>query len=165
MSQDAIRAALRKTPIPSWVKLVVEQDDPSRAKLVASATVPGAWIAGIYAVRKNGLPLYWPATTKRSRAQRFIGSFVVTADTMTNWFRISDAARVLLEHARKRLKARRGALKAVRTMRRRGTQKAGPGRPRGILRSMEKTGSNRDRNCPDCGNRHRKTPCVPRREP
>lgn len=151
---SAVLVALRRTPLPRGVALLKRKDDISQPRIEADPIIAGGWIATIYAVRKNGLPLYWPRSAKRQRPTLFTRIVVVTDNPLVNVFRIRNAAKPLLEYAARRLRARRRAIRAARTAMRRGTHVPGPGRPRGILRSMEKTGSNRDRRCLDCGWRH-----------
>jgi len=158
VTPDEIERALKQTPLPRGVALVMMRDDISRPRLLP-ATAPGAWLAEIYLARKNGLPLYWPRAANRPRPTRFLASIVTDNDPLVNMLRIENAAAHLVAYAKEKLRRRALGLKGSRTLRKRGAFTIGPGRPRGILRSMEKTGSNRDRNCVSCGRRHRRSPC------
>jgi hypothetical protein len=159
---EAIERALRRTPLPRGVALTMRKDDISRP-LVAQQP-DGSWQASIYAVRKNGLPLWWPKAANRPRPQRFVAKFVAQASELTNMLRVHSAAQVLLEMAEGKLRNRRSGLRAARARRRGAGFHKGPGRPRGILRSMEKTGSNRDRLCVRCEVRHHNQKRCPQGE-
>lgn len=150
---DAIERALRRTPLPAGVSLTMRRSDVERP--LVTQQPDGSWRASIYAVRKNGLPLWWPKAANRPRPLRFSATFVAQDSELANALRVQIVAAALLNRAQKKLAARRGGLRAARTLRRGAGFFKGPGRPRGILRSMEKTGSNRDRNCVSCGRCHR----------
>jgi len=150
---DEIERALLRTPIPRGVALTMRKDDIARPLI--SRTDEGFCQASIYVVRKNGLPLWWPRSARRHRPLKFLASFIVQQSELTNYMRIRDAAKNLLAFAEKKMKARKWGLKAARTKRRTGVGFfRGPGRPRGILRSMEKKGSNPERLCVRCDVRH-----------
>jgi hypothetical protein len=163
MDSFAVAQALRQTPLPRGVALLMRKDDISQPRIEPHPEVAGAFIAAIYVVRKNGLPLYLPACTKRLRKKLFVATVVASADSVTNAIRFENAAAQLLQRSRVRMARYRGGKKSGRTRRRDGTLTAGPGRPRGISQAMEKTGSNPRRLCLDCGRRHKRllTPCRP----
>lgn len=143
--------ALQKTPIPSYVKLDPHRYDPAWPRL----TWVGSQLqASVYLVRKNGLSVYLPTSANRPRRTRFLASFIVDLDPLVNMRRIENAAILLRNYAKRKLQQRAAGLKSARTRRLRGNQGRGPGRPRGILRSMEKTGSNRGRRCVRCEGGH-----------
>jgi hypothetical protein len=152
-----ILIGLRKTPLPKGVALVLERDDP-RPRISSGET---HWFGTIYLVRKNGLPLYMPPSAKRATRLRFLAGFVADVDPLVNMIHIEEAARGLVLYAAEKLANHRAGMKAAKTMRDRKSARRGPGRPRGILRSMEKTGSNRPRNCLRCGGKHGSSPCRP----
>lgn len=143
--------ALQKTPIPSYVKLTTLREDIAWPKLDYQT---GQWQASVYLVRKNGLPVYLPTAANRPRRTRFVASFIVDLDPLVNMRRIQNAAILTREYAKRKLQQRQAGLKSAETRRLRGNQTRGPGRPRGILRSMEKTGSNRGRRCVRCEGGH-----------
>lgn len=151
--------ALRKTPVPSYVKLVTTREDATWPKVAyrhygAEQESAGAWQASVYLVRKNGLPIFWPTSANRPRRTLFVASFVVDLDPLVNMRRLENVTIALRTYAKRKLQQRQAGLKSAETRRLRGNQARGPGRPRGILRSMEKTGSNRGRRCVRCDGGH-----------
>jgi len=154
----AIEKALLRTPLDRGIALTMRRDEIERP--LVTQQPDGSWIASIYVVRKNGLPLWLPRSAKRHRAKKFVATFTAEASELANMMRARSAAKILLETARVAMKRHRGGMKAARTRRRSGVPFfKGPGRPPGIPRAMEKTGSNRDRNCVSCGRRHYPRPC------
>ena len=154
----AIEEALRRTPLSRGVALMMRKDDIERPLI--SQLPDGSWYATIYVVRRNGLPLWWPPAANRPRRTRFAATFIAQASELTNMLRAQSVAKRLLELAKVKLARRMRGLKAARAQRAGVGFHRGPGRPPGILRSMEKSGSNRDRKCPECRRRHHMKPCL-----
>lgn len=153
----AVEEALRRTPVPPWVALVTLRSDPTRPRVLPQGG--GGWLGLIRLVNKKGLPVWFPGTARRAK-QPFVASFVATEDPVTNLLRVENAAEALRRWAKLRLSLRRRGKLSMKARKASGNAQTAP-RPRGILRSMEKTGSNRDRMCVRCDVRHvPKRPCI-----
>ncbi|HEY6547623.1 MAG TPA: hypothetical protein VI589_06945 [Vicinamibacteria bacterium] len=156
-----VEKALKATPIPKGIVLEKRKDDPTRPVLREDVDSFGwkRWLVTILPVDARGRVYSKPPAAKRPRPVRFCGYVPVGASAVANMRRIEERSRELLDEVRRFLAHRARSLKAARTARLRGTAKAGPGRPPGITRAMEKTGSNRARMCPYCRGGHRRGPC------
>ena len=155
-----IEQALLKTPLERNVRLEMDRQDPSRPLLRQVGPLEDE--AVLYLVNKKGLPIWWPASHERRQAQKFFATFIVSLDVPTNFRRAQQAAYSLANFARKKLAARRWGLKAARTAKRRGYKPKG--RPPGIPRAQERTGTNRGRLCLECGQKagsHRRKGICP----
>lgn len=149
---ELVEKSLLQCPPPKGVALLMRQEDISRPLI---HLVDGRWQAAIYVVKKNGLPDWMPLSARRRRRQRSVAIFNVSGNPLIDILAMMMAARALKrKHERKMGCIHRGLLSSKRRV-----QHAGPGRPRGILKSMEKPAGQGTPYCRRCNCLHPIGPC------
>lgn len=144
-TRSQIEAALAKTPLEPHVRLKMVRGSITEPLLVE---VNGEWRATVYLVKKDGTPV-WSRTVARADRRYITATFIATPHPTVNYLRAKKAAEIA-----KALGAKKGGGKPHRPA---------TGRPPGIKRSQERTGTNPNRLCPDCRMPHRRrwTSCRP----
>lgn len=157
MTIEEVEAHVLGLPVPAGVALHMRQDDITKPTL---AKVKGFWEYAIYAVRKNGLPLWKPATKRRPRRERYVVSVVVTENQVADTVLLQNATARVLYMAERSLWAIRRSRRAVKTREKNGYVHTTGGRPRGKTWDMENPACTRNKVCPRCKRRHRSGPCA-----
>lgn len=155
MTIEEVEAHVLGLPFPAGVALHMRQDDISKPTLHKN----GWWEYAIYAVKKNGLPVWRPASKRRPRRARYVEAVVVTENQVADTVLLQKAAARLLREVARSLWAARRSRKAAKTKAERGYVHTTGGRPVGSSWDSENPACLRKLVCPRCKRRHRSGPC------
>jgi hypothetical protein len=132
-----VEAAALATPLPGFVALLREVEDPSRPVLELRG---GRWIATLVYVNSKGLPVWRPPSVNRRRKQRFVLEVEVGLNMAINTRRFLSSGELLVRKARLSLVLARAARRAKRKLKESGWKHPGTGgRPKGIPQRFGKS--------------------------